>query len=197
MKNANFFLKGLVQLCLAVILIAASVGQTHAREPASEDAVKAAILFNFIRFVEWPESIRPEPASPRVVAIIGRDALQEKAADLASSPALSSRVSVLELRDMEQLEACRERIQVLYIARSAQKQLPGILALLGTRPVLTVSDDEDFTRNGGMMNFVRDEGRIRFDINLDEAEKSELKMNAKLFGLARTIVKDGVAKEGQ
>jgi len=197
MINFMDFHKNILLIWLAVMLVFPTVRLAHAREPAVEEGVKAAILFNFIRFVDWPEAIMPEPPPPRVVAIIGRDALQERVVALASSDALASRVSVLVVKDLDHLAASMEQIQVLYIARSAKKDIPRILDLLQARPVLTVCDDENFVRQGGMMNYVRDDSRIRFDINLDEAEKSRLKMSAKLFGLARVIVRNGAAREGQ
>jgi hypothetical protein len=196
MKNANFFNKSLVLLCLVLLFTAMSVCRAEARKLASEESVKAAILFNLIRFVEWPASAVPNPSAPRVVAFIGEDALQERAVDLVASVTLSSRVSVVLVEDLDQLAACKDRIQVLYIARSAQNQISRILALMHSLPVLTICDDEDFVHRGGMMNYAKEGGRIRFDINLDEAEKSRLKMSAKLFGLARIIVRNGVAKEG-
>jgi hypothetical protein len=197
MINFMDFHKNIILLWLAVMLVAPTVCLADAREPAVEEAVKAAILFNFIRFVEWPVSIVPDPDAPRVVAIFGQDALQEKVVDLAASAALASRVSVLEVKDLDHLAASIEQIQVLYIARSAKKDIPRILGLLQARAVLTICDDENFVRQGGMMNYVRNDSRIRFDINLDEAEKSRLKMSAKLFGLARVIVRNGAAREGQ
>ncbi len=195
MKNAKFLHKGLVLLCLAVLLAVMSVCRAGAREPASEESVKAAILFNLIRFVEWPVSSVADPSAPRIVAIFGQDAQQERMVEMVASAGLSSRVSVLEIRELNELEVCRDSIQVLYVARSAHKLIPQILDLLQARPVLTVCDDEGFVRHGGMMNYVRQNSRIRFDINLDEAEKSRLKMSARLFDLARVIVKDGVARE--
>jgi hypothetical protein len=197
MLNFMDFHKKILLLWLAVMLVVSPVGLADAREPAVEETVKAAILFNFIRFVEWPVSIVPDPDAPRVVAIFGQDALQAKVVDLAASAALASSVSVLEVKDLDHLAASLGQIQVLYIARSAKKDIPRILGLLQARAVLTICDDENFVRQGGMMNYVRNDSRIRFDINLDEAEKSQLKMSAKLFGLARVIVRNGAAREGQ
>lgn len=197
MKNAKFLHKGLVLLCMAVLLGAMSVCRAGAREPASEESVKAAILFNLIRFVEWPVSAVPDPSAPWIVATFGQDALQKRMVEMAASAGLSSRVSVLEVGELGQLEDCRDGIKVLYIARSAHKLIPQILDLLQARPVLTVGDDEGFVIRGGMMNYVRRNNRIRFDINLDQAEKSRLKMSSRLFSLARVIVRDGVARERQ
>ncbi len=197
MKNAKFLHMGLVLLCLAVLLTAMSVCRAGAREPATEESVKAAILFNLICFVEWPVLAVPDPSAPRIVAIFGQDTLQERIVEMVSSAGLRSRVSVLEVGDLGQLEGCMDSIEVLYIAHSAQKLIPQILDLLQSRPVLTVGNDEGFVMQGGMMNFVRQNNRIRFDINLDQAEKSRLKMSAKLFGLARVIVRDGAARESR
>jgi hypothetical protein len=195
MKNVKFLHKGLVLLCLALLLTAMSASRASAREPASEESVKAAILFNLVRFVEWPVSAVPDPSAPRIVAIFGQDALQKRMVEMVTSEGLSSRIIVLEIGDLSRLEDCRDNIEVLYIARSAHNLMPQILDLLGARPVLTVGDDEGFVMQDGMINFMRQNDRIRFDINLDQAEKSRLKMSSRLFGLARVIVRDGVARE--
>jgi hypothetical protein len=197
MKNAKFLHMSLVLLFLAALLTVMSVCRAEASEPASEESVKAAILFNLVRFVEWPVSAVPDPSAPRIVAIFGHDDLQKRMIEMVTSESLSSRIIVLEVGDLGRLEDCRDNIQVLYIARSAHKLIPQILELLGARPVLTVGDDEGFVMQDGMMNFVRQNNRIRFDINLDQSEKGRLKMSSKLFGLARVIVRDGVARESR
>lgn len=184
-------------LVLAALLIVLAAGQAIAREPAREEAVKTAILFNFIRFVDWPVSEVPDPAARRIIATIGHDSLQEKIVNLVATAGVDSRISVLELESLDQLAGSLDGIQVLYVARSARKFTPRILQLLKGRSVLTVCDDEEFVHHGGMMNFVRKESRIRFDINLDEAERGHLKMSSKLFDLARLIVKNGEVKTGR
>jgi hypothetical protein len=185
----------LAYVLLSLLLLVAGVMPSAGREPASEESVKGAILFNLIRFVEWPSSAVPDPLAPRIVAVFGQDALQKRMVEMAASAELSSRVSVLEVGELGRLKDCRDNIQVLYIARSARQYIPQILDLLESRPVLTVGDGEGFVMQGGMINYVRQNNRIRFDINLDQAEKSRLKMSSKLFDLARVIVIYGAARE--
>jgi len=189
----------LVSAFLALLLLVAGVVPSPAREPAPEDAVKAAMLYNFVQFVRWPEAgaltVMPEPEL--VLGILGRDPLQMWLLELAAEGSRSGSIKTLRLDSVQELAARKHQLQVLYVGRTAQQDLKAILRVLDGVPVLTVSDDELFVKQGGMMNFVRQNSRIRFDINLDAVAGGKLKISSRLYGLARLIVKDGQTKEGR
>ena len=187
----------LVALLLTLILFAAGVVPSDAREPAPEDAVKAAMLYNFVQFVRWPEAVPPAVEPELVLGVLGRDPLQEWLLDLAAEGSHSGSIKTVQLGSLQELAAQKHKLQVLYIGRTAQKNLPAILRVLDGVPVLTVSDDELFVKQGGMMNFVRQNSRIRFDLNLDAVARGQLKISSRLYGLARLIVKDGQTQEGR
>jgi hypothetical protein len=198
MKNQYSISSVLITLLLTFLLLTTGVLPAPAREPAPEDAVKAAMLYNFVQFVRWPEGVAPSEQGPDVVlGILGRDPLQEWLLDLAAEGSRTSSLKTVQLDSLQELGAQRHKLQVLYIGRTAQKDLEAILRVLNGAPVLTVSDDELFVKQGGMMNFVRQNSRIRFDLNLDAAAGSQLKLSSSLSGLARLIVKDGQTQEGR
>jgi hypothetical protein len=180
----------------ALLLFAAGVVPSAAREPAPEDAVKAAMLYNFVQFVRWPDSVAP-PEKELVLGILGRDPLQEWLLDLAATGNRKGALKTVQIDSLQELRALRHKLQVLYVGRTARQDLQTLLSALDGAPVLTVSDDELFIKQGGMMNFVRQNSRIRFDLNLDAASSSRLKISSRLYGLARLIVKDGVTQEGR
>lgn len=192
----GFWGRLLVAVLLTLILFAVGVVPSEAREPAPEDAVKAAMLYNFVQFVRWPAGLVP-PEQELVLGILGRDPLQEWLIDLAAEGSRSGSLRTVQLDSLQELAAQKHKLQVLYIGRTAQKDLDAILRALNGTPVLTVSDDELFVKQGGMMNFVRQNSRIRFDINLDAVASGQLKISSRLYGLARLIVKDGQTQEGR
>lgn len=187
----------LVYLLLTLVLLAAGVVPSEAREPAQEDAVKAAMLYNFVQFVRWPAATAPAADQELVLGILGRDSLQDWLLDLAAKSNRTGSLRTVQLDSLQELQAHKHKLHVLYIGRSAQQDLDGILRALAGTPVLTVCDDELFIKQGGMMNFVRHNSRIRFDLNLDAVAKSRLKLSSRLYGLARMIVKDGRIEEGR
>jgi hypothetical protein len=154
------------------------------------------MLYNFVQFVRWPAGFVPSEQE-LVLGILGRDPLQEWLLDLAAEGSRSGSIKTVQLGSLQELAAQKHKLQVLYIGRTAQKNLPAILQVLDGLPVLTVSDDELFIKQGGMMNFVRQNSRIRFDINLDAVASGHLKISSRLYGLARLIVKDSVTQEGR
>lgn len=193
----GFWGRLLVAVLLTLILFAIGVVPSDAREPAPEDAVKAAMLYNFVQFVRWPEGVVPErPEQELVLGILGRDPLQEWLLDLAAEDTRSVSLRTVQLDSLQELAAQKHKLQVLYVGRTAQKDLDAILRVLKGTPVLTVSDDELFVKQGGMMSFVRQNSRIRFDLNLDAVALGQLKISSRLYGLARLIVKDGQTQEG-
>lgn len=183
-------------LLLTLLLLSGMVAPLAAREPAPEDAVKAAMLYNFMQFVHWPEGAAPQAGQPLVLGFLGRDALQEWLHDLAAGSHAES-MRTLQIDSLQELRARKDALHVLYISRTAQEDIEAILRVLKGTPVLTVCDDELFVKQGGVMNFVRQNNRIRFDINLDAAAAGGLQISSRLSGLARRIVKDGVVGEGR
>ncbi|APG27251.1 hypothetical protein A7E78_04995 [Syntrophotalea acetylenivorans] len=195
-RHSSWGRRLLAFVLLTLLLLSAGVVPSDALEPAPEDAVKAAMLYNFVQFVRWPNSFVPAEQE-LVLGILGRDSLQEWLLDLALEGDRGGSLKTVELDSLHDLSAQKHTLHVLYIGRTAHQDLQAVLRVLDGVPVLTVSDDELFIKQGGMMNFVRQNSRIRFDLNLDAAAKGRLKISSRLYGLARLIVKDDVTQEGR
>ncbi len=184
-------------LVAALLLLWLSVLPAMAWEPATEDAVKAAMLHNFVKFVSWSEAGVAKKEPEVVLGVLGSDSLQEWLIELANHGDYGSALKTVQIESVADLRAHGEELQVLYIGRSVQSELQAIFQAIDGLPVLTVSDHELFIRKGGMVAFSRYNNRIRFDLNLDAAAKSRIKLSARLYGLARTIIKDGHLQEGR
>ena len=169
------------------ILIALNVlflsGRIAAQE-ANEYEVKAAFLYNFARFVEWPDNVSPDPNGPLVIAILGRDPFGGEIDRAIEGKTVNGRRLVIKrFSSLETYEQCH----ILFVSSSERGNLPRILAAVRTSSVLTVSETDRFAQIGGIINFITIENRIRFEINQAAAERVGLKISYKLLSLGRVV----------
>lgn len=171
--------------CALLWFVAASFCAVAAQsDQPTEYAVKAAFLFNFTKFVEWPESVFENSQSPIVIGIVGHDPFGDSLLNIISGQKVQGRaVLVVKYRHGEDLRHC----QVLFISASERLRAVEILSQLKEASVLTVSDIDGFAEAGGDMQFVMQENRVHFVVNLDAATQSKLRVSAKLLALARVI----------
>ncbi len=152
----------------------------------TEYQVKAAFLYNFAKFVEWPAEALSE-GGPFVIGILGEDpfgSLIDEA--VAGKTVREKRIIVKRLSKIE--EAVDSHI--LFISDSERENVSRILKQLGHAPVLTVSDLGRFAEQGGMVQLVTEQNRVRFAINVAVVERAGLKPSSQLLKLARIINSD-------
>ena len=155
-------------------------GETGARGVVPEYRAKAAFLYNFGRYVEWPPGAFPEPDSPFVIGVLGRDPFGSQLDDLVADRSIDGRrIVVRRFRRAGDVRAC----QILFISRSERERLAQILGHLRKTSTLTVSEAESFLQRGGMICFVLASNRIRLAINPDAAARAGLKIKSQLLGL--------------
>jgi hypothetical protein len=169
-------------LLLAAALLAAP-GAAQAQVAAEYD-VKAAFLYNFTKFVEWPPSAFADERSSLKICVLGEDPFGKSLQAVASEEVAGRKLTVLRTESMGNPAGCH----VLFVSRSERERLPRILAEVRERPVLTVSDTKGFLDQGGIINFTLEGSKVRFEINQDSAEKAGLKISSKLLRLATRIV---------
>lgn len=161
-------------------------------ESAGEYELKAAMLFNLTRFVEWPPSAFADPQASIVLCILGRDPFGSSLTSLVSKQTGNGRpVQIRHPQNDKDVRGCH----VLYISSSERKTTAQIFLTLKGAGVLTVGEMTQFAARGGMIQFSLEEQHVRFDINLSAAERANLKISAKLLSLAR-IVSDDARKGG-
>lgn len=168
-------------LSLSLIwLLAGRFAHAQQAQP-SEYQIKAAFLFNFARFVEWPKSAFATPTSPLVIGILGEDPFRDDLTKTVGNKAVDTHpVVTKEFRSVAEATNCH----VLFISTSEKKKLPEILQSLKGTSVLTVAETDGFIEKGGMINFVLEGTKIRFQINKDAAASAGLKISSKLMTLA-------------
>lgn len=152
----------------------------------TEYQVKAAFLLNFAKFVEWPPKVFSDTNVTLVIGIVGEDPFGDALPQIIQGQtAQGRRIEIRRFKPDEDCGGC----QVLFLSRSVADQTEAILQRLQGRPVLTVSEKEDFARRGGVIGFALVDKAVRFDINARAAEALELKISSKLLAVARSVLK--------
>ncbi|MBL8259819.1 MAG: YfiR family protein [Candidatus Competibacteraceae bacterium] len=148
-----------------------------------EYAVKAAYLYNFAKFVEWPSEAFDQADAPLLICIAGSNPFGGALDTLAGKLVESHPVTVRHLPAATGLEPCH----IVFIGRAEQGRIKALLAKLAQQPALTVSDASDFIRAGGMIGLIEAEQRIRFNISLTAARQANLKLSSQLLKLATAV----------
>jgi hypothetical protein len=165
---------------VSVLLLALGSSRAQDAQP-SEYQLKAAFLFNFAKFVEWPPEVFSEPAAPIVIGIIGENPFGKDLEDIVRDKKINARALIIKpIVSLDDGKKCH----LLFISTSEKNRLPEIFQVLGKASVLTVGETDQFTQNGGVINFVREGNKIRFEISDDAAKRAGLKISSKLLNLA-------------
>jgi hypothetical protein len=176
------------------LMAALGFEQARADPVAPEYQVKAAFLYKFATYIHWPEPTGKSTA-PFVVGIIGRDPFGSSLGAVVRGQTVHGKTIVIrKLARVEEALQC----DVLFISSSEREHLPQILGALGSAPVLTVSDMDQFAERGGMINLITTEdNHIRFDINKAAIDRAGLKAPSQLLRLARIVNASLASGEGR
>ena len=188
-------------------------------EVSLEYQVKAAFIYNFLKFTEWPrdkkddETITDNKSNAIVIGVVGKYQF-EKAFDPILSKTVSGRPILIKrfvgitgykeksgdekkykeeyaAKYADELKKC----QVLYICSSEDEYLTDILSMIEGSSILTIGEKKDFANRGGIINFVMEQDenkakKLRFEVNLDSLKKSGITISSKLLKLAKRVIKD-------
>ena len=152
-------------------------------ESVSEYAVKAAYLYNFAKFVEWPLQAFKTATSPLILCIVGKDPFGDALDAVANKTVRERTLVVQRLPRVEESTGCH----ILFLSNSESNHLAQVLRRLENAPVLTVSDIQGFAEAGGMIGLVNVEQHIRFEINISSTKRANLKISSQLLKLAKII----------
>jgi YfiR/HmsC-like len=178
----------LVAFVLCLALGGNGAGLKAAAEGGLEYDVKAAMVYNFAKFTDWPASAWKDGRAPMVLCVVGATAFDENLERAVESQSFEGRViRVQKLASIAEADACH----VVYVGRSESKRLGEILRPLENKPILTVSDSDKFTREGGMIGLVTVDNKVRFNINPARASKTGITISSKLLKLAHTVENGG------
>jgi hypothetical protein len=149
-----------------------------------EDRVKAAYLYKFAGFVEWPAKSFVRPDTPVTIAVIGADPVVMELNQAVVGRTVNDRpITVKRLRAGESLAG----VHVLFIGKAESGRLNQLAQAAQSRSILTVTDSEGALAQGSMINFVVADRRVRFEVALDSAEKSGLRLSSRLLAVAHDV----------
>jgi hypothetical protein len=152
---------------------------------AAEYKVKAAFLYKFASYVEWPAQVFERPESPFVIGVAGAGTLGDELAQVVAGRSIGGRpVAIRKLRRGESASG----LHILFIGHSDGERPSDVLASAKGRPVLTVTESEDAFALGSVINFVIVDDKVRFDVALREAELANLKVSSRLLSVARKVL---------
>lgn len=155
-----------------------------AQQGPTEYQLKAAYGLNFLKFVEWPGDPNADIHEHWTIAIVGENPFGDELTEIIAGKTVQGHeLEVRQFKPGEDFRACR----VLFISASEKKRLPTILAALNGLSVLTVGDMDHFIESGGMIQFVMEEKRVRFAVDISASSRARLKLSSKLLSLARTV----------
>jgi hypothetical protein len=162
--------------------IAASFAQTNA-PAASERSVKAAFLYKFTEYVDWPAT-QALWDSPFTIGVLGSGAFADEVLRLTEDRSVNQRfISVRRVNPNDALDD----LQVLFIAADHRGKLSDLLSSARGRPILTVTESQGALAAGSIINFTVSGDRVRFEISLDAAQESQLKFDSRLLAVAQAI----------
>ncbi len=154
-------------------------------EKLNADQLKAAYLYNFARYVEWPGDAHASGDSPVKIGVVGSSAVSSLLKKTVEGKSVGSRK--LEVVELDAAAEGRDS-HILFVAGElSADDLESTVSELSGTPVFVIADDENFARKGGVANFFVADQRVRFAINKGAAEKSRLKVSSKLLRLAELV----------
>ncbi len=173
----------------AVALLCAPALAEQPVDQAKATKVKAAYLYNFTKFVEWPETSFKDKDDPIVIGVLGTDPFGATLDKTVRGKKVKDRGIVVqrftyqEGKGVDALKSCH----VLYVSSSLRTRLKSVLTKLRDSSMLVVGEGADFAPAGGMIGLVFEKGRIAFQVNVEAVEHAGLKVSAKFLSLAKIV----------
>jgi hypothetical protein len=148
-----------------------------------EYEIKAAYLYNFLNYIEWPNGSLPPEGGTITIGVVGENPFGEALDPLKGKQVKGRTLAVKEVSSAADLKGC----QIVFISPSEKDRYPQLLDSLKDSRTVTVSEIDGFAQRGGMINFIYERNRVRFEINQDAARSKGLTISSELLKLARLV----------
>lgn len=165
-----------------LVLLALAISHVYAQAPIPDEyQVKAAFLFNFAKFVEWPAAAFKALDEPLAICVLGQDPFGTALEEVVRNKTVAKRTFVVrEVSNAQQASSC----QIVFVSSSERKRFRVLLDGLKGHSILTVGEADDFTANGGIISFKLKDARVRIEIDTGAADRAGLRISSKLLSLA-------------
>ncbi|HEX6428631.1 MAG TPA: YfiR family protein [Niastella sp.] len=174
----------LLHLFLVALFLLQGTQHVYAQAPSREYQLKAVFLFNFTQFVNWPVNAFENDQSPLVIGVIGENPFGAFLVQTVSGEKINGHPLVVQhYKNEEEIKSCH----ILFVNIGETKKQEQVLGDLQGKNILTVSDDPDFLKQGGMVRFVTNNNKIKLQINMDACKESKMVLSSKLLRLAEII----------
>jgi len=195
-----------------VLLVAPCAAQGRDESAAQREyQIKAAFLYNFIKFVDWPKEKVAESNEPVVLGIVGKDPFGNAFAPVKDKQDKGRKVLIKRFKPIEELKKSGEKdksllereidslrkCHLLFICSSEEKSINEIINLVKGHSVLTIGDMQGFLESGGIINFIMEEKKVRFEINMTAAKHAKLQIRSQLLRLAKRVIKEEASQQAK
>jgi hypothetical protein len=173
---------------LSLVVVISTRGQ---RNPPFKYQVKAAFLFNFAKFVEWPPDAFQSETTPIALCVFRHDPFSGALDEIIRGKTINNR-AVLSRRidELSDLRSC----QLVFISSVEDKHLSEVIGSLKGTSALLVGEGEDFAERGGTIRLFQEDSKLRFAINVDSVQRARLTVSSKLLDLAKIVHDQGHTK---
>ena len=185
----------------AALFVASAVPQVWAESAQSREyQIKAAFLYNFIKFVDWPEKKVADSNDTITIGIIGEDPFGDALKPIKDKQIKGKKIVTKQFKGFEELKKSKTELRqkneilgkchLLFICSSEKENLREIINSVKDSSVLTVGNMKGFLEAGGVINFIMEQKKVHFEISVTAAEQAEFKIRSKLLRLAKEVVNE-------
>jgi hypothetical protein len=186
-------IKRRVRAAIAIlpILLAAMAVNAQNTAGSAEYLIKAGFIYNFANLVQWPSSSFAQADSPIVIVILGEDHFGTTLDRALDGKKVNARSFVIKraksISELQRTLGPQKDCQILYVSSSEMPHLSDAIQMLKGVPVLTIGETPGFARNGGIINLILEDNKVRFEVNVAAAKDADLNISSRLLALARII----------
>jgi len=171
-------------LLIALSVLFVSTARAQVIKVGSEYKIKAAFIYNLAQFTEWPADTLAKLDENFSIGVLGTNPFDDYLDEIAQEKLLKKRkIEIIYSDSIRDIIKC----QVIFISASDKTVIREILQKIKDKSILTISDQTEFTQMGGIVNFINVQGKVRFAINIDAADRAKLRLSSNLLKLAKIV----------
>jgi hypothetical protein len=173
-----------VAVLAVAIALPGTIVSAQTEEPAREYKIKAAYLFNLSKFIEWPDEKSQDAETPFTICVYGRNPFGDSLEKLREHKVKGRSIVIHYVAENQAIDSCR----LVFLPRDNTAAVPKALSSAGgNAPILSVSDDQNFLANGGLISLVTENNTVLLDINLTRAKQIGFNISANLLEIAHKV----------